>query len=301
MHKSEATRSQRRRPVRGGRARGELHRRRQAARHSSLHREPTHRAARVSARHAACSSGRRAGFTSPTWVARTSCMPNARSTSSARERSRCERFTRRRTAACAITAPVGLGPMLTRVLATYLIATPDVTIELDLTERRVDLLAEGFDIAVRTGRDRQRGLRRPKDLRVDPSSLFASKAYLARRGRPAARRRPSVARPHRDALVGERRGVGAVQRWEAPSARRVQAAPRGERAAGRTARGARRHRDRALTDAHLEISELVRVLPRLTAGKGGLWVLYPSRRSLTAAVRSCVDHLLRGLPSLAPH
>ncbi len=49
------------------------------------------------------------------------------------------------------------------------------------------------------------------------------------------------------------------------------------------------------------IEGLVRVLPRLSAAPGGLWVLYPSRRALTAAVRTCVDHLVGGLAATAMH
>jgi hypothetical protein len=31
-----------------------------------------------------------------------------------------------------------------------------------------------------------------------------------------------------------------------------------------------------------------------------LWLLYPAHRSLTAAVRSCIDHLLATLPKASP-
>ena len=40
---------------------------------------------------------------------------------------------------------------------------------------------------------------------------------------------------------------------------------------------------------------LERVLPEYGGPPGGMWLLYPARRTVTAAVR-CVEHLLSTLP-----
>ena len=75
----------------------------------------------------------------------------------------------------------------TQFLAPHLVAFharyPDVAVDLDLTSRRVDLLTEAMDVAVRFGPldDSTLVARRLATLRV---GLFASPAYLARRGRP---------------------------------------------------------------------------------------------------------------------
>ena len=62
---------------------------------------------------------------------------------------------------------------------------PDVTVELNLTNRNVDLVAEGFDAAVRRGIMSDSGLvARP--LEDAPLCLVASPAYLKRRGVPRA-------------------------------------------------------------------------------------------------------------------
>ena len=72
-----------------------------------------------------------------------------------------------------------LAPHLAAFHALY----PDVAIDLDLTSRRVDLLTERLDVALRIGPldDSTLIARRLAALRV---GLFASPTYLARRGRP---------------------------------------------------------------------------------------------------------------------
>lgn len=76
---------------------------------------------------------------------------------------------------------------LTPVLLQYAASYPEVRLELDLSPRRVDLLAERFDLAVRAA------ARLPDDATLVarklcdmPNGLYASPAYLQRYGVPAA-------------------------------------------------------------------------------------------------------------------
>ncbi len=73
-----------------------------------------------------------------------------------------------------------LGP----VIADFLRVHKDLNIELDLSDRRVDLLEEGFDLAVRIGRLGDSSL---IARRLCPIKLFvvASPDYLATHGRPS--------------------------------------------------------------------------------------------------------------------
>lgn len=97
-----------------------------------------------------------------------------------------------------LTAPVELGQVLFGgVLAEYLRRCPGVKLDVELTDRRVDLVEEGFDLALRAGALADstlvvRKLGAPKRM-----LLCASPAYLARRGRP---RRPADLVRH-DCLV----------------------------------------------------------------------------------------------------
>jgi DNA-binding transcriptional LysR family regulator len=83
-----------------------------------------------------------------------------------------------------VTAPVEFGiDLLGALAAEYLQRYPDVTLELDLSNRFVDLIEEGFDLALRAGRLEDSSLiaRRLGESRL---TVSASPAYLARRGSP---------------------------------------------------------------------------------------------------------------------
>lgn len=70
------------------------------------------------------------------------------------------------------------------VLAQFALDYPEVQLELDLTPRRVDLIGEGFDLAIRMGElsdDSQLAARR---LATTHWALYASPDYLARAGEP---------------------------------------------------------------------------------------------------------------------
>lgn len=83
-----------------------------------------------------------------------------------------------------ITAPVVFGDeLLSPLLAPFLAAHPRVQLEMLLVDRRVDLLAEGVDVAIRAGPlvDSSLVVRRLGPTR---SCLVASPAYLAARSPP---------------------------------------------------------------------------------------------------------------------
>ena len=80
-----------------------------------------------------------------------------------------------------VSAPTALGvEVLVDAIADYRSAYPDVVVELSVTDRVVDLVDEGFHVAVRTGEGVDQGLveRRLRPYRV---AACASPAYLAER------------------------------------------------------------------------------------------------------------------------
>lgn len=83
-----------------------------------------------------------------------------------------------------VTAPVDLGIWaLAPIVARFARKHPKIRVDLSLTGRVVDLVAEGFDLAVRAGplRDSSLIARRIGELKSRP---YASPRYIARRGEP---------------------------------------------------------------------------------------------------------------------
>ncbi len=83
-----------------------------------------------------------------------------------------------------VTAPTDLASdFLAEVFTRFVQRYPDVTVEMYPTARTVDLVAEGFDLAIRAGtlRDSSLVARKVADSNL---GLFAAPEYLARRGTP---------------------------------------------------------------------------------------------------------------------
>ncbi|MCU1735058.1 MULTISPECIES: LysR family transcriptional regulator [unclassified Pseudomonas] len=76
-----------------------------------------------------------------------------------------------------------VSPLVLPVLADFMREYPDIELDLDFTDRLVDVIEEGFDAVVRTGEpcDSRLTARRLGAFR---SILVAAPAYLARRGTP---------------------------------------------------------------------------------------------------------------------
>jgi DNA-binding transcriptional LysR family regulator len=83
------------------------------------------------------------------------------------------------------TAPAAFGRMVVAPMMPGLLAeNPDLRVELDLTDRVVDIVGNGLDVAVRIGRLRDSSLIARK-LAPNRRVLCASPAYLERAGMPA--------------------------------------------------------------------------------------------------------------------
>lgn len=85
------------------------------------------------------------------------------------------------------------GCVIAPITATFLTVWPQVRVDLDLSNRSVDLLEEGFDLAIRIG------ALNSEDVVVKPLCLYrmvicAAPAYLARYGEPSS---PEALRDHR--------------------------------------------------------------------------------------------------------
>ncbi len=83
-----------------------------------------------------------------------------------------------------ITMPPDLDGMLSSVLARFVTRYPHIHLALTVTGRRVDLIAEGFDLALRGGTDLEDSTLVARKIATSAFVLFAAPAYLKRRGTP---------------------------------------------------------------------------------------------------------------------
>jgi DNA-binding transcriptional LysR family regulator len=97
-----------------------------------------------------------------------------------------------------VTSTVEGGPfVLAPIAAEYMERYPDVELQIVLTDRRVDLIEEGFDLALRVGSLPDSSLVARKMSAAGHLRVYAGPGYLERRGEP---RRPQMLEKH-DCLI----------------------------------------------------------------------------------------------------
>ncbi len=188
-----------------------------------------------------------------------------------------------------ITAPHDLGAVfLAELVPGFVRRYPGVRVDVRLTNRRVDIVAEGFDLAIRAF-----GAARMPDsslvtrkLAMVETQLFAAPAYLARRGTP---RSPEEARAH-DWVQFRREwpvkafGLEAVGNIVADDFLFVRNALRAGAGLGPL--------PAFLAQRDLARGELVRVLPRLAGPAGRLALVHSRAQHLPRKVTAFRDYLL---------
>lgn len=185
----------------------------------------------------------------------------------------------------------------------FLAQHPELSIELSSTDRRVDLVADGFDCVVRTGRlEVSELVARP--LGAMAQHNLASPAYLARHGVPQTLEDLAQHRlVHYATRLGTRsagfevaRGADDVQHLAMAGAVTVNNSE-AYGAAALAGLGIIQAPVIALR-AHVQAGELVEVLPRWRAPDLPVTLLYAHRRHVPARLRAFMDWLAQ---VLAPH
>ncbi len=100
-----------------------------------------------------------------------------------------------------VTAPVDFGPSIMASLSRYMNRYPDVTIDLQLSNRPVDLVDEGFDVGLRVAPSLT-GQYVARPLAMTKMAILAAPDYLRRHGRPRA---PEDLAKHRALIFTEPR------------------------------------------------------------------------------------------------
>jgi DNA-binding transcriptional LysR family regulator len=186
-------------------------------------------------------------------------------------------------------ANVGMTELIARFAERY----PAVTLELDLSPRRVDLVAEGFDIAIRMGDLPEDSTLAARRVALERFGLYAAPSYIARRGLPE---QPDDLLEHELLCILSRSG-GAAQwvlqrgkvRWERELRARLTAnSP--ELLARIACSGAGIAASSDLFVApYLKKGELVRVLPEWDLPAAIGWAVFPGRRLMPAKTRVFLD------------
>lgn len=193
--------------------------------------------------------------------------------------------------------------LLTDMLAAFIALHPAVALELDLSPRRVDLLGENFDIAVRMGVLPDDTLLAARRIAVFPAGLYAAPAYLAEHGEPVS---PDDLIHYEALRLVDRNGeaahwtlISGSQRWEGiPSGRTMANSP--ELLIRLACAGAG---IAAVPDCFAAPSvyrgELRRILSAWSLPVHPAWAVFPGRRLMPAKTRAFIDMLeaaLAGAP-----
>jgi DNA-binding transcriptional LysR family regulator len=201
-----------------------------------------------------------------------------------------------------VTLPLSLGRLqLARLLPEFLAGHPEVSIEASATDRMVDLVEEGVDVAVRLGR--------PPDSRLVARRLLAgtlvtcaTPAYLARHGTP--REPEDLARYNCARFVVPSTGV--ARDWMFQRGGKTFSVAVGGNLTfdhaeclveAATAGTAVIQMSSYVTGDAFASGRLVRILASFEVDSPPMWVMYPQNRHLTPRVRAFVDFLVEASES----
>ena len=182
---------------------------------------------------------------------------------------------------------------MTRVISAFMERYPAVTLELDLSPRRVDLVAEGFDVAIRMGDLPDDATLSARRVVVETFGLYAAPSYIALRGLPE---QPDDLLQH-DVLCLLSRNGGAAPwilqrgkvRWQRELRPRLTAnSP--ELLARMACSGVGIAAGSSFfATPYVDKGELVRVLPDWEFPRATGWAVFPGRRLMPAKTRAFLD------------
>jgi DNA-binding transcriptional LysR family regulator len=196
-----------------------------------------------------------------------------------------------------VSAPMSFGILhLGPLLAEFARAHPAITLDMRLEDRYVNLVEEGFDLAIRIGTltDSSLVARKLASTRV---VACASKSYLAEHGVPET---PEEIAAH-DCLIYSYLSTANVWRFTAPDGREIPVATTGTfrinngivLAEAAIAGHGILVAPAFYVGAHLREGRLVRLLERFKLPDLGIYAVYPQTPHVPPKVRAFVDFLVQ--------
>lgn len=179
-----------------------------------------------------------------------------------------------------------------KVFSTFMQRYPAISLELDLSPRRVDLVAENFDLAIRMGDMPDDAMLVARRVSITTLALYASPGYTTLRGLPE---HPDDLARH-DLLCLPRKGrpvpwvlTRGKTIWERPlSARLLANSPELLMRMAATGAGIAISSDQFALP-YLARGELVRILPEWHLPPSTGWAVFPGRRLMPAKTRAFLD------------
>jgi DNA-binding transcriptional LysR family regulator len=197
-----------------------------------------------------------------------------------------------------INVPVTFGLLhLAPLWPAFMVMHPKVALDVTLADRVVDLVDEGYDLAVRIARLQTSSLV-SRQLTSTRLVLCASPEYLQLHGAPE---QPADIARH---AVISYTLLSTGDQWEfdgPQGAVSVKVSPRMRTNSGDTCcAAALQHQGIVLqptflVSPHLASGALVEILPQYRAMELGVYAVYPSRKHLTPKVRMLIDFLVQAL------
>ena len=199
-----------------------------------------------------------------------------------------------------LTVPVTYGELVILPLVNnFLLNYPDINVSAYLSNQTIDLVDQGYDLAIRLGKLEDSSMM-AKKLTNRSTYVCASPDYIAQFGSPQ-----TLAE-----LVQHNCLLGSLDFWRF----RVDNQERNIRVKGRL----RYNSGFSLTDAalkglglvqlpdyyvekHIKSGSLVTVLERYNQTDEGVWALYPHNRQLSTKIRLLVDYLTQNIEHSALH
>jgi len=194
-----------------------------------------------------------------------------------------------------LTAPLGLGvgPLSTPV-SEFMLLHPRIEIELDINDRELDLVDEGFDLAIRVG-DLQDSSLIARKLSTVGFAVCASPAYLEAHGVP---QHPSELSGHELLIYSN---VSTSEQWRfdvqdkrvLPRVTSRMSANNGEVLANFARQGLGIVRGPLFyLQGFIDSGELVSILEDYDTQKAGIYAVYPPGRLVSRRVKMLSDFLL---------
>ena len=193
-----------------------------------------------------------------------------------------------------ISMPADIANMgLTQMIANFIDTYPAIKLELDLSPRRVDLVGENFDIAIRMGDLPEDSTLHARRVVMERLALYASPSYIARRGAPE---HPDDLLQHELLCLAAR--TGGVLPWQLTRGKTVWQREMPARLAANSpdllariacaGAGIAASSD-LFSQPFVEKGELVKVLPEWSLPTVTGWAVFPGRRLMPAKTRAFLD------------